>query len=273
MIRKVLNIDYLKNIRVENLKNILKKDIIPTPIGDFLGQMRKILQSNVRQILVMKLLTYCMTLETVYIRNDLLISEDTKKSYNSEKSKIMIKNLYIIMKEELITKLLTYHLNLKTTQGKIGPVRSKMHLNKKQKLEYFKTVPASVQILTQANVTYKVFTNVLLKKSNSLNQAQISVDMGKRELNFQINYNLSSGVNYIDYFGKIRPIFNNLCGGYVHILVKQNGIENLLTDSFLEEFQVLNQVWISGDMGKKELNFQINYNLSSGVKYIDYLEV
>ena len=148
-----------------------------------------------------------------------------------------------------------------------------MHLNKKQKLEYFKTVPVSVQILTQANVTYKVFTNVLLKKSNSLNQAQISVDMGKRELNFQINYNLSSGVNYIDYFGKIRPIFNNLCGGYVHILVKQNGIENLLTDSFLEEFQVLNQVWISGDMGKKELNFQINYNLSSGVKYIDYLEV
>ena len=75
-----------------------------------------------------------------------------------------------------------------------------MHLNKKQKLEYFKTVPASVQILTQANVTYKVFTNVLLKKFNSLNQAQISVDMGKRELNFQINYNMSSGVKYIDNF-------------------------------------------------------------------------
>ena len=97
--------------------------------------------------------------------------------------------------------------------------------------------------------------------------------MGKKELNFQIKYNMSSAVKYMNYFGKITPIFNNSCGDYVNISVNQNAFKNTLIDVFLKMFQVLNQVWISVDLGKKELNFQIKYNLSSGVKYLNYFGI
>ena len=101
MTSKLLNIDYLKNIRVENLKNIFKKDTFLTTIMNVFGQMRKIQQSNIRQILLTKLLRYCMTIETAYIRNELLISVDTQKSYNSEKSKIMGTGYFIAIFEFL----------------------------------------------------------------------------------------------------------------------------------------------------------------------------
>ena len=92
--------------------------------------------------------------------------------------------------------------------------------------------------------------------------------MTKKEWSFQVDYNQSSIVQYIDHFGKIRPNFNNLCGGYVHILVNQNALENILIDGFLKKLQVLNQVQMSVDMGQREPNFQINYNLDSGVHYL-----
>jgi hypothetical protein len=44
--------------------------------------------------------------------------------------------------------------------------------------------------------------------------------MTKRELSFQVEYNQSSTVKYIDCFEEIRPIFTNPCGEFTQISVK-----------------------------------------------------
>ena len=83
----------------------------------------------------------------------------------------------------------------------------------------------------------------------------MSVEMGKRELNFQIDYNLGSGVQYIDYFGKIRPNFDNFCGVLVQILVKQNASKIILKNVFVKNLWLINQVQAPWDMTKKKWSF------------------
>ena len=96
------------------------------------------------------------------------------------------------------------------------------------------TVPGTVfsTALKREHALENLLTDGFLKNFQELNQIQISVDILKRKLNFQINYRLTSGVKYMDHFREINLIFNNSCGNYVHIIAKLSALENLLIDGF-----------------------------------------
>ena len=64
-------------------------------------------------------------------------------------------------------------------------------------------------------------TDGILEIFQKQNIMCISVDMGKQELNFQINHSLTSGVKYMNNFRRIKPIFNKHCGILTYMTVKQ----------------------------------------------------
>ena len=68
--------------------------------------------------------------------------------------------------------------------------------------------------------------------------------MTKRELSFQVEYNQSSTVKYIDCFEEIRPIFTNPCGEFTQISVKRNACKNILRIVLVKEFQLINHALI-----------------------------
>ena len=67
-----------------------------------------------------------------------------------------------------------------------------------------------------------------MKNFQLLNHEHTPWDMTKRELSFQVEYNQSSKVKYIDCFEEVRPIFTNPCGEFTQISVKENAYKTYL---------------------------------------------
>ena len=97
-----------------------------------------------------------------------------------------------------------------------------------EKLDFLWKCRNYVHIITKLSALENLLTDGFLKSFQELNQIQISVDIRKRKLYFQINYSLTSGVKYMNHFREINQIFYNSCGNYVHIITKLSALENLM---------------------------------------------